>query len=84
MLFRSKAFCDLEEDVLKVAMMFTMNWGAGIGQNIVWEILPDSVHIVDKEDPMNIPEELEYSGKFLADEHLSLEDQFFKHVFPQI
>jgi len=58
-----KALWDLEEHVLKV-MVFTMYWGAGKGQNIIWGILPDAVHIVDKEDPKNIPEELDYSGDF--------------------
>ena len=80
----TKAFCELEDAILKVAKSFSLDWGSDEGHTVVCEYLPDGVNIPDEEDMIELPEFLELLETFLADDGLSLADQFFKYIFPDI
>ena len=81
----TKALCDLDDAVLRDTTSLSLNWGTEEGQTVVWEILPDGVNTVtDENNAIELWEHLELSGEFLADDGLSLTDQFFKYIFPHI
>jgi hypothetical protein len=54
-----------------------------------WDILPDGVHITEEENPLDLPDKLEFRGMdpdlFDSEENLlDTAAMFFKHVFPDV
>jgi hypothetical protein len=81
---KEKEFCNMDKAVLKDATKYIMKCG---NKEIVWEILCDTEYIIDKHDPLVLPEEAE----LLPEIHENVDkvlgnpaDSFFRYVFPDI
>jgi hypothetical protein len=72
---------------LKVVESYTMRWGNGKEDVVVWRILKDGATLSFKEATLVVPEKIEYNKELWEDRESELDDPsefFFKFIFPDI
>jgi hypothetical protein len=78
----SDAFCLLSPEDLKKATSFDQKWGSGDEEVVKWEILADDEFIED--DPLKIPDRVEYKIDMEASEDMDFNEEFFDKWFPDV
>jgi hypothetical protein len=84
---REDFFCKMDATSLKVVESYTMRWGNGKEDVVVWRILKDGATLSFKEDTLVVPEKIEYNIELWEGRESELDDPsefFFKYIFPDI
>ena len=66
-----------------------MQWGSEEGETLWWDVLPDQTQLLEEDDPMTPPSEVEFKKKikikeFYPEEGDDLQTVFFDHFFPTL
>jgi hypothetical protein len=80
-------FCNMDASSLKVADSYTMKWGNGKDDVVVWKILQDGEIISLNEDTLVMPEKVDFNLEMFEGRESELDDPtdvFFKYFFPDI
>jgi len=79
-------FCNMDGDAIRNATTFSLLWGEDDNIRLTWEILRDGEYVTDADDPLELPEKLEFQDEGWEDD-AALSDpteMFFEHIFPDI
>jgi hypothetical protein len=75
------SFCKMDHQSLKVAESYTMRWGSGKDDVVVWKILKDGESVSLNEDTFVLPDKVEYKLDATEKELDDPTDFFFKYIF---
>ena len=76
----------MDGDAIRNATTFSLLWGEDDNIRLTWEILRDGEYVTDADDPLELPEKLEFQDEGWEDD-AALSDpmeMFFEHIFPDI
>jgi hypothetical protein len=77
------SFCKMDRQSLKDAESYTMLWGGGKDDVVVWRILRDGESVLLHEDTFVLPDKVEYKLD-VTEEELDDPTDFFSIYFPGI
>jgi hypothetical protein len=82
-----EAFCKMDRENLKDAESYTMKWGSKESDVVVWKILKDVEYVSLDDDPIILPDSVEFHKDMWngnEDELKDPTDFFFNYIFPDI
>ena len=77
-------FCKMDRQSLNDAESYTMRWGSGKDDVLVWKILKDGEYVSLHEDTFILPDTVEYKLDVMEEELDDPNTFFFKYIFPDI
>jgi len=61
-------FCNMDRDATRKMTTFLLLWGEDNNTHLTWEILRDGEYVTDADDPLELPEKLEFQDEGWEDD----------------